>query len=255
MTYFVTAPNADSDSAAHAWERREPWVLAFAWILPSLVTLVYFVLLDGQPPLLQQVVYGLAKGLQFALPVIWVQGILRKPARIGRPRWPMVAEGIAFGALVFAAMLAIHHFALLPRVEMDRAAQIVRQKVAGLDLTSPGRFVALGAFYSLFHSLLEEYYFRWFLHGRLARWLRRPWAILASSVGFTAHHVIVLAWYFGGSPALVAFFSFSIAIGGAVWAWQYERSGSLLGPWLGHLLVDAGIFTIGYGMTIGSPMS
>ena len=29
---------------------------------------------------------------------------------------------------------------------------------------------------------------------------------------------------------------------GAAWAWIYHRSGSLLGPWLSHLLIDAGIF-------------
>ena len=38
----------------------------------------------------------------------------------------------------------------------------------------------------------------------------------------------------------------SIAAGGAVWAWIYERTGSLYGPWLSHLVVDAGIFIIGY---------
>jgi hypothetical protein len=30
--------------------------------------------------------------------------------------------------------------------------------------------------------------------------------------------------------------------------WLYRRSGSLLGPWLGHLLVDALIFTVGWDL-------
>jgi membrane protease YdiL (CAAX protease family) len=43
-----------------------------------------------------------------------------------------------------------------------------------------------------------------------------------------------------------------VAAGGAVWAWVYHRSGSLLGPWLSHMLVDAGIFLVGYQMLSGS---
>jgi membrane protease YdiL (CAAX protease family) len=40
--------------------------------------------------------------------------------------------------------------------------------------------------------------------------------------------------------------SLGVAVGGAVWARLYDRSGSLLGPWLSHLLVDAAIFFVGY---------
>jgi membrane protease YdiL (CAAX protease family) len=39
-----------------------------------------------------------------------------------------------------------------------------------------------------------------------------------------------------------------IAIGGAAWAWVYDRSKSLYGPWLSHLIVDAAIFWIGFDL-------
>ena len=64
-----------------------------------------------------------------------------------------------------------------------------------------------------------------------------------------AHHVIVLARYFGwGSPMTIAF-SLGVAIGGVVWAELYRRSGTLLGPWLSHALVDAAIFIIAFHLT------
>ena len=63
-----------------------------------------------------------------------------------------------------------------------------------------------------------------------------------------AHHVLVLATFFGWSSPATYVFSLAIAIGGAYWAWLYARSGSLYGPWLSHLLVDAGIFLIGYDL-------
>ena len=62
-----------------------------------------------------------------------------------------------------------------------------------------------------------------------------------------AHHVIVLQAFFGYSIHMF-FLSFSIAVGGFIWAWQYERSRSLLGSWVSHLVVDAGIFLVGYHM-------
>jgi len=71
-------------------------------------------------------------------------------------------------------------------------------------------------------------------------------AVAVSSLGFMAHHVIVLATYFGLASPVTWIFSLGIAAGGAFWAWLYHRSGSLLGPWLSHLLVDAAIFAAGY---------
>jgi membrane protease YdiL (CAAX protease family) len=43
-------------------------------------------------------------------------------------------------------------------------------------------------------------------------------------------------------------FSLSVAGGGVVWAWLYERTGSIYPAWVSHLLVDAGLFVIGYDL-------
>jgi membrane protease YdiL (CAAX protease family) len=72
--------------------------------------------------------------------------------------------------------------------------------------------------------------------------------VAISSLGFMAHHVLVLGKYFGFSSPATWLFSVCVAVGGAVWAWLYERTESLLGPWLSHLLVDAAIFAIGYDL-------
>ena len=77
----------------------------------------------------------------------------------------------------------------------------------------------------------------------------RLWpAILLSSVAFVGHHIIILAAYFGWTSPATVLFSACVGVGGAAWAWLYSRSGSLLGPWLSHLLVDAAIFIIGYDL-------
>jgi membrane protease YdiL (CAAX protease family) len=63
-----------------------------------------------------------------------------------------------------------------------------------------------------------------------------------------AHHILVLATFFGWWSPATWLFSVAVAIGGAIWAWLYDRTDSLLVPWLGHSLVDAAIFAIGYDL-------
>jgi membrane protease YdiL (CAAX protease family) len=63
-----------------------------------------------------------------------------------------------------------------------------------------------------------------------------------------AHHTIVIGKYFGGFSIMTVLLSLAVATGGIIWAWLYERSGSLLGPWLSHALVDAGLMAVGYDL-------
>ncbi len=101
----------------------------------------------------------------------------------------------------------------------------------------------------LAHSLLEEYYWRWFVFGQLRRLTTFLPAAVVSSLAFMAHHVVILAVYFPDYFVVAVLpFSLGIAVGGFVWAWLYERNGSVYAPWLSHLLVDAAIFVIGWDL-------
>jgi hypothetical protein len=52
--------------------------------------------------------------------------------------------------------------------------------------------------------------------------------------------------FFRGELWFVAMLSAAIAIGGIFWAWLFNRSASVFDTWVSHLLIDAGIFAIGY---------
>ncbi len=232
-------------------DRTRDWaVVVFALVLPTFVTLAYFVLAANFSPSVQQITYGVAKAFQFLFPVVYVMAIQHKRIRL----WPWstsgVGTGLVFGLLVGATMLALYHFALKSTPFFDAAAEAMRAKIAGMDLGSPAVFIAVGVFYSLIHSLMEEYYWRWFVFGELRELTRLGTAISISSLGFMAHHVLVIGTYFGFFSPVTWLFSFCVAIGGAVWAWLYHRTGSLLGPWLSHLLVDAAIFWVGYEIAL-----
>ncbi len=222
--------------------------LVFAILFPSVLTLIYFVLLAQFPSSLQQAVYGAGKLVQFGFPAVWVFLVLRH-----KPSWPRLASkgvgvGIGFGAMVLGAMLLLYFSWLKPSGHLQGLESQVVQKITDLGINSIGKFAATAVFYALLHSLLEEYYWRWFVFGQLQPRVGVPIAIAVSSLGFMAHHVILLATYFGWDSPLAYVFSLGVAVGGAVWAWIYSWSGSLLGPWLSHLLIDAAIFLIGFNL-------
>lgn len=228
--------------------RADGWAVAFALVWPALATWIYFVVLARSAPALQQSAWLVGKVVQFAFPLIWVLGIQRRRIRWKRPRVAGVVEGAVFGAAIFALMLAAYYLWLGPSGYLAPAGEAIAQKVTGFGIRGLPAYVALGCFYSIVHSFLEEYYWRWFAFGQLRRLI--PWktAVVLSSLGFMAHHVIVLSAYFGWFSLAAIAFSLAVAVGGAIWAWLYQRSDSLYGPWLSHVLVDAAIFVVGYTM-------
>jgi membrane protease YdiL (CAAX protease family) len=233
-------------------------ILAIALTLPTLVTWLYFVALAQQPTAVQQGAFGVGKVVQFALPVVWVgclAGLFSRSRPQPKSQVPpgrrdllSIVLGLAFGIAVMGAMAGLYYFCLKPAGLFERPMLEVQEKVASFGIRSAAGYIALAMFYSLAHSLLEEYYWRWFVFGHCCRGLRPATAVPLSSVGFAAHHVLVLGAYFGYGSPLTWLFSAGIVIGGAFWAWLYRRSGSLIGPWLSHTLVDAAIFVIGWDL-------
>ena len=230
------------------------WIaVIFAIAIPTVVTLVYFVLLAKAPATLQQIAYSIGKTIQFGFPVIFVWLVHRDrftrtkpssvPAERSRQSWIL---GLTFGALVAVSMV-VTWFAFLAGTETaTMLIQKVNEKVSGMNFDLPVKFLALGVFYAIVHSFLEEYYWRWFVFEHLDRLTTTLKANLVSSLGFAAHHVILLATFFGWSSPLTWICSLGVAVGGAFWAWLYQRSDGLGASWISHLIVDAGLFGLGY---------
>jgi membrane protease YdiL (CAAX protease family) len=228
---------------------RTQWLaIGFTMIFPTLLTWAYFVLLADQPAGMQQSAYAVGKVIQFAFPAVWVFLVMRSPWQGSWPRRTGMGLAIGFGLAVAVVMCAVYYGWLKHAPFFAGPGEIVRRKIAGLGLNSLGKYAAVGVFYALFHSLLEEYYWRWFVFGRLRPLVGNGSAIGISSVAFLAHHVILLATYFGWGSPISYLLSLCVGLGGAVWAWLYLRSESLYGPWISHCFVDAAIFLIGYDL-------
>jgi len=224
----------------------------FAMIFPAIITWCYFVLAGRYSPGVQQGVYLTVKIIQFAFPLVWVFFVLREPLRTGRLTAEGLLLGAAFGIVVVGAGWLLFDRVLRNAAVFSDAAALIHDKIGGFGIDSPWKYAILAGFYSLFHSLLEEYYWRWFVFRQLRRLVPMWVAILASAVAFTAHHVVVLNEFFRDAPWLAWLFASAVGVGGIFWAWLYEKTNSLAAVWLSHLIVDAGIFWVGYDLVRAS---
>jgi membrane protease YdiL (CAAX protease family) len=243
-------PNDQSfeDSPSH---RLDLFAVIFAIVLPTFVTLVYFKWLSDYSPQVQQTAFSIGKTIQFAFPIVWVflfhrHKLSRSRNRQAQPSGNNALIAIGFGLAVVATMFAFYFGYLSSTSIADGLITEVKGKVSDLGVDSIWKYAALGIGYSLFHSFMEEYYWRWFVFDFLKKHTSVWTANIISSLGFMAHHVVLLSVYFGWDSPLTYLCSAGVAIGGIVWAWLYQRSGTLKWPWLSHLLVDAGIFGLGY---------
>jgi membrane protease YdiL (CAAX protease family) len=227
-------------------------ILGAGLVLPLCVTWVFFVLLANAQPFVQQAAYAVGKTIQLGLPLAWAFTVRRGELTWKRPGLAGLPAGLSFGLIVFVAMLILYYAWLKPSGYLDHSAEPIRQKLAGFRLVGLWSFAVFGAFVSIGHAFLEEYYWRWFMFGGLAKRVPWRWAAVISSAGFVLNHLLVLADYFGWWSPPMVLFSIAVAFGGLFWAWLYHRSRSLVGPWIGHLLIDAGIFVVGFDLVHGS---
>jgi membrane protease YdiL (CAAX protease family) len=246
---------------------RRAAVLVLAMVLPTLLAWLYLVVLardDGPGGVTSVsraparnpavgVAYGVSKAFQFSLPLIYVWWLERRPLRPGVPHFRGMALGVAFGLVVAVAAVGLYPISARYPGLFESATVKIRAKVAEFGIGTPATYVLFGLFLSLGHSLLEEYYWRWFVFGQLREFLPRWPAVVLSSLAFMAHHVILLGVFFPGQFwSMAAPLSLGVAGGGAVWAWLYDRTGSIYSPWLSHAIIDAAVLWVGYEMVFGA---
>ena len=126
--------------------------------------------------------------------------------------------GLLTGGIIFATAWVLFEWSWLGEY-VRQAAGAIRTKTEDLGVID--FYIPFAIFLSVFHSLLEEYYWRWFVYGRLAKFWPRPVAGLVASLAFAGHHYVVLGCYFSFWGAAV--FGTLVGVGGALWCWHYHR--------------------------------
>ena len=192
-------------------------------------------------------------GLMLA-PVLWLIGVERTRPRI--PRWKRfpwgrgMAAAHVTGLLIFIAIALF--YLLLGRQWID--AEAMRQRVVEMGLDRKWLYLAGAVYWCTANSLLEEYFWRWFIFARLREVFARSVAGVAAAVVvcgllFTAHHVVALKVYFDWPTTLVA--SLGVFIGGVTWSLIYLRYKNIYAAYVSHVWADVIIFWIGWQLIFG----
>ena len=155
--------------------------MAFAAVFPFAAAWLYLVVLAGHESGTVQAAYGAAKVVQFALPALWVSVVCRKKLRLPMPRTAGVKEGLLLGVVVVAGMLPCISYGSSREQILAQSATMIGSKAQSFGMGSPAAFIAGAVLLSLVHSLLEEYYWRWFLFGGLRRYMPVAAAIAVSA--------------------------------------------------------------------------
>jgi uncharacterized protein len=234
---------------------RDALAILFASFFPLGMSLLYFIVIgdasDGDDDnWVFTAAFAGGKLVQFLFPIAYLAWFERDRIRIAAPTRRGMPLAIGFALAVDVAMYLLY-FTLVQDVPAVReiTPDKIHAKVQQFHADSPMRFVVMAVVISILHSLLEEYYWRWFLFGRMRLHLPMWTAILLSGIGFMLHHIVILGVFFPGHFWVLALpLAACVGVGGGVWAWLYERCGSLYAPWLSHCLIDAAIMGIGYVM-------
>lgn len=237
--------------SAETRKTRDFFILAFALFYPLAMTAVYFVWGVNYAPDAAKTIYAVGKALQFVFPVAITTLVLKERTLVRKPNRRGLLFGALFGLAVGLTIYYAARYGLTSSAIRDselvsslRAEFGARAKSFGL--TSKSAFAAVAIFYSIIHSGLEEYYWRWFTFGRLSRFFSFVPAAVLCAIAFTLHHIVVLGTYFGYSSALTWVCAFGVGVGGFVWQTLYHKTDSIYGGWVSHGLVDAGIYAVGF---------
>ncbi len=229
--------------------RLNLFALLIAILIPSILAWTCSILLSGKPIVF--VVYVSGKTAQLAFPLVWTLAVERKTLGFPRRTTKGLMIGTLFGCVVVLFMLAVYHGVAAGNERFVAVANTVRLKLDSYGVKSAADFYWAGSYFVILHTLAEEYYWRWFVFGKMRQSMIPRLAIFLSGLAFAAHHVLLAKRYFGDQWGMVALFSASVAVSGMVWAWLYQRSGSLFAPWISHLIVDAGLVWIGFELWRG----
>ncbi|MGC4001805.1 MAG: CPBP family intramembrane metalloprotease [Pirellulales bacterium] len=237
-------PGSEWKPCLSAWHKT---LLVVACVYPTIFTWIYFVELDGLEPSTRQGVTLLGKALQFVvIPALLYGSIARR--EFGKPRFDRatIVEGVLTGLAISAPIVVLALGWLAPTGFFEDAIPEMRKKLSEFAVDAPERFFALGLFYALAHSGMEEWYWRWLVDRHLRDQLGPRSGPLVSSLGFAAHHVVVIGVYLGFANPWTYVASAGVGVGGWIWSWSDHRNGTIAAAWIAHALVDAALFVIGW---------
>ena len=219
---------------------------AFLWrvflataLVQAVGNFLYFVLLENEIAI--QLTYAATKAVMVLAPLTLLLCGFKIPILTkGGKHVRSLLWGIGSGAIIFIFILIVY------RLFSFVFAPALFAKIVEVGIQEHYWMVAIGI--SLVHSLLEEYYWRWYIVKGLETYLDFLPSLLIGNVLFTLHHYLILSQFV--SLPLTFLLGTCVGIGGCLWSLMYRKTGSLLGAWISHACADLAIFIVGYLLTL-----
>ena len=146
-----------------------------------------------------------------------------------------LALGIGVYGVILAGYFLTRHFIDFSHVTTDLTQ--------GMGITA-GNFVYVSLYISFVNSFLEEFFFRGYGFLVLKRHTGRGAAYLFSAVAFALYHVGMLMGMFSVWVWLLMLAG--LVIGGGIFDWLDEKSGSVYSSWFVHMFANFAINTVGF---------
>lgn len=219
---------------------RRSSILALLLLIPapSIGVLVGMILLPDQ--VAGKILFFCAKMWLLMLPLIWRRLVDHQPWSLSRPT--QGGFGVAGGlGIAISAFIGLAYYTIGKSLIEPEA---IKQMAARTNLDNRLIYLVGSIYWITINSVLEEYVWRWFVVDKFKGLMSANWAIVASALGFTVHHVIALQIFLSGPVAALC--ALGIFMGGATWSWCYVRYRSIWPGYLSHAIVDLAVFSLGY---------
>ncbi len=120
---------------------------------------------------------------------------------------------------------------------------VVKSLTSGIGVNG-NNFIFVSLYISFVNSLLEEFFFRGFAFLNLVKTGGRGFAYIFSALLFSVYHVAMMTGWF--SFSLFALVLTGLFIGGLIFNYLNEKSGSIYPSWFTHMSANFAINTIGF---------
>lgn len=202
-----------------------------------------------------KIAFGLAKVMLMLAPLVWLIKVEKVKPRI--PKWTGFPFGPGMwwahvtGVVIFVSIAAAYY--LFAKDWIDTGLMVEKVRQMGLD--NLWLYLAGALYWCTINSLLEEYFWRWFIFARLRDVLPKTVAgvtaaVIAVGLLFTAHHVVALKVYFDWDITVPG--ALGCFIGSVTWSVLYLKTKNIYTAYVSHVYPDLIIFYIGWELIFGA---
>lgn len=149
-----------------------------------------------------------------------------------------LSKAVLLGVGIYAVIIAA--FLIFRNVYDFSSIVGLLQSNAGVDKSN---FIYVAVYISFFNSLLEEFFFRGLAFLTLLPKIGRKRAYLFSSLTFAVYHIAIMTGWFSLPLFLLAMAG--LALGGCIFIYLDEKSGSIYSSWAAHAFANFALNTIG----------